>query len=124
MNRLLRATQRTVKTRLGSLVVRPKLVFVFGFFGTTIAVLVFLSWFHRDQVDEARSAQATLNQIAVLTREINNLTLTALQNQNLTPKADAEMREARHALAGSRVRRYGRAPSKILSCDVARVSRT
>lgn len=98
MNKLLRATQRTVKTRLGSLVVRPKLVFVFGFFATAIALLVALSWFHRDQVDEARSAQVTLNQIAVLTREINNLTLTALQKQNLTPKADAEMREARHAL--------------------------
>ena len=98
MNKLLRATQRTVKMRLGSLVVRPKLVFVFGFFATAIALLVALSWFHRDQVDEARSAQVTLNQIAVLTREINNLTLTALQKQNLTPKADAEMREARHAL--------------------------
>jgi diguanylate cyclase (GGDEF)-like protein/PAS domain S-box-containing protein len=78
--------------------VRPKLVFVFGFFATAIAVLVALSWFHRNQVDEARSAQVTLNQIAVLTREINNLTLTALQRQNLTPEADMEMREARHAL--------------------------
>ena len=77
---------------------RPKLVFVFGFFATAIAVLVALSWFHRNQVDEARSAQVTLNQIAVLTREINNLTLTALQRQNLTPEADMEMREARHAL--------------------------
>jgi hypothetical protein len=38
------------------------------------------------------------NQIAVLTREINNLTLTALQEQNLTPEAETEMLAARHSL--------------------------
>ena len=65
---------------------------------TTLAVLAALSWFHRNQVDEARSAQITLNQIAVLTREINNLTWTALQKQNLTPEAEIEMRAARQAL--------------------------
>jgi diguanylate cyclase (GGDEF)-like protein/PAS domain S-box-containing protein len=74
------------------------LVFVFGFLVTAIAVLAALSWFHRNQIDEARSAQVTLNQIAVLTREINNLTLTALRKQDLTPEADKEMLEARHAL--------------------------
>jgi len=74
------------------------LAFVFGFLAMAIAVLAALSWFHRNQVDEARSGQVILNQIAVLTREINNLTLTALQEQNLTPEADTEMREARHAL--------------------------
>jgi len=74
------------------------LAFVFGFLATAIAVLAALSWFHRNQVDEARSAQVILNQIAVLTREINNLTWTALQEQKLTPEADAEMREARRAL--------------------------
>ncbi len=89
---------RTFNPRLGSLVARPKLPVVFGFLVTAIAVLAALSWFHRNQIDEARSAQVTLNQIAVLTREINNLTLTALQKQNLTPEADKEMLEARHAL--------------------------
>jgi diguanylate cyclase (GGDEF)-like protein/PAS domain S-box-containing protein len=74
------------------------LAFVFGFLVTAIVVLAALSWFHRNQVDETRSAQVILNQIAVLTREINNLTLTALHEQNLTPEADAEMLEARHAL--------------------------
>jgi PAS domain S-box-containing protein len=79
-------------------VARPKLAFVFGFLATAIAVLAALSWFQRNQVDEARSGHAVLNQIAVLTREINNLTWTALQEQNLTPEADTEMQAARQAL--------------------------
>jgi diguanylate cyclase (GGDEF)-like protein/PAS domain S-box-containing protein len=74
------------------------LAFVFGFLATAIAILAALSWFQRNQVDEARSAQVVLNQIATLTRKINNLTLTALQNQNLTPEAETEMRAARQAL--------------------------
>lgn len=98
MVKIVRATQRTLNPRLGGLVARQKLAFVFGFLAMAIAVLAALSWFQRNQVDEARSAQVVLNQIAVLTREINNLTLTALQKQNLTPEADTEMREARHAL--------------------------
>ena len=98
MIKMVRATQRTLNPRLGSLVARPKLAYVFGFLATAIAVLAALSWFHRNQVDEARSAQITLNQIAVLTREINNITLATLQKQNLTPEADMEMRTARHAL--------------------------
>lgn len=57
-----------------------------------------LSWFQRNQVDEALSAQVILNQIAVVTREINTLTLTALRQQNLPPKAETEMRAARQAL--------------------------
>jgi diguanylate cyclase (GGDEF)-like protein/PAS domain S-box-containing protein len=79
-------------------VARPKLALVFGVLATAIAVLAALSWFQRIQIDEARSAQVILNQIAVLTREINNLTWTALQGQNLTPEADTEMRAARQAL--------------------------
>ena len=98
MIKMVRATLRTVNTRSGSLVARPKLPFVFGFLVTAIAVLAALSWSHRNQIDEARSAQVILNQIAVLTRDINNLTLAALQKQNLTPEADTEMLEARHAL--------------------------
>src|ERR1700674_3577311 len=98
MIKMVRATQRTLNTRLGSLVARPKLAFVFGVLATAIAVLAALSWFHRNQVGEARSAQVILNQIAVLTREINNLTLTALQEQNLTREAETEMRAARHSL--------------------------
>jgi diguanylate cyclase (GGDEF)-like protein/PAS domain S-box-containing protein len=98
MVKMVQATRRMLNPRLKSLVARPKLAFVLGFLATTIAVSAALSWFHRTQVDEARSAQVILNQIAVLTREINNLTLTALQEQNWTPEADAEMEEARHAL--------------------------
>jgi diguanylate cyclase (GGDEF)-like protein/PAS domain S-box-containing protein len=79
-------------------VARPKLAFVFGFLATAIAVLAALSWYQRNQVDEARSGHIVLNQIAVLTREINNLTWTALQEQNLTPEADTEMRAAKQAL--------------------------
>jgi diguanylate cyclase (GGDEF)-like protein/PAS domain S-box-containing protein len=98
MVKMVQATRRTLNPRLRSLVARPKLAFVFGFLATAIAVLVALSWFHRTQVDEARSAQVILNQIAALTREINNLTLTALQEQNWTSEADSEMREARHTV--------------------------
>jgi len=79
-------------------VARPKLALVFGVLATAIAVLAALSWFQRIQIDEVRSAQVILNQIAALTREINNLTWTALQGQNLTPEADTEMRAARQAL--------------------------
>ncbi len=77
---------------------RPKLALVFGVLATAIAFLAALSWFQRIQIDEVRSAQVILNQIAALTREINNLTWTALQGQNLTPEADTEMRAARQAL--------------------------
>ena len=98
MLKMVRTSQRTLNPRLGSLAARPKLPVVFGFLATAIAVLAALSWFHSNQVDEARSAQITLNRIAVLTREINNLTLATLQKQNLTPEADTAMRTARHAL--------------------------
>jgi diguanylate cyclase (GGDEF)-like protein/PAS domain S-box-containing protein len=95
---MVRAARRIFGPRWGSLVGRPKLGFVLGFLVSAIAVLTTLSWFQRNQVGEARSAQAALNQIAVLTREMNNLTLTALQTQNLTPEATAEMRAERQAL--------------------------
>jgi len=98
MIRTVRATLRTLNPLCGSLVSRSKLVFVFSFLVTAIAVLAALSWFHRNQVEEARSAKVTLHQIALLTRDINNLTLTALREQNLTPEADTKMRGARHAL--------------------------
>ena len=77
---------------------RPRVASVFGVLATAIALLAALSWFQRGQVDDARSAQVILNQIAILTREINNLTWTALHNQNLTPEAEIEMRAARQAL--------------------------
>jgi len=98
MIKMARSTRRTLNPRDGRLLARPKLAFVFGFLATAIVVLVALSSFQRNQVDEARSTQVTLDQIAVRTREINNLTWTALQEQNLTPKTDAEMRAARQAL--------------------------
>lgn len=98
MNKMLQDTERMLYRRLRSLLARPKLAIVFGFLTTAIAVLLVLTWYHRNQVDEARSSQAVLYQIAVLTREINNLTLVALQKQNLTPEADRAMLAARHAL--------------------------
>ena len=66
---------------------RPKVPSVFGVLATAIAVLAALSWFQRGQIDDARSAQVDLNQIAVLTRQINNLTWTALQKQNLSSES-------------------------------------
>jgi diguanylate cyclase (GGDEF)-like protein/PAS domain S-box-containing protein len=98
MNKFVQDVRRTLDLRCGNLVTRPKLTFVFSFLATAIVGLVALSWFQRNQVDEARSAQVTLNQIAVVTREINNLTLTALQDQRLTSEAEIKMRTARHSL--------------------------
>lgn len=98
MIKKVRAAFRTLHPVCGNLVARPKLALVFGFLVAGIAVLASLSWFHRNQVDEARSAQIVLNRIAVLTREINNLTLTALQEQNMDSATDTQLREARHVL--------------------------
>ena len=98
MIKMVQATRRTLNPRFGSLVGRSKLAFVFGFLATAIVFLAVFSWFQRNQFDDARSAEVNLNQIATLTREINNLTWTALQEQNLTPEADAGMRAARQAL--------------------------
>jgi diguanylate cyclase (GGDEF)-like protein/PAS domain S-box-containing protein len=99
MIKMVRATQRILNSRCGSLVGRPKLAFVFGFLATTIAVLAVLSWFQINQVGEARSAQVILKQIVVLTRKINTLTLTALQEQSLTPETETEMQVTRQALS-------------------------
>ena len=98
MIKMVQSTRRILNLRCGSLVARPKLALVFGVLATAIAVLAALSWFQKTQIDEARSAQVILNQIGVLTREINNLTWTALQQHNLTPGAEIEMRAARQAL--------------------------
>ena len=98
MMEMVRDMQRTLNPRLGNLVARPRWALVFGSLATAIAILVALSSFHGTQVGEARSAQVILNQISVRTREINNLTWTALQKQSLPPEADTEMRAARKAL--------------------------
>ena len=98
MIKMVRPTRRILDLRCGNLVARPRLTLVFGVLATAIAVLAALSWFQRIQINETHSAQVILDQIAILTREINNLTWTALQEQNLTPEADTEMRAARQAL--------------------------
>jgi diguanylate cyclase (GGDEF)-like protein/PAS domain S-box-containing protein len=92
------ATRKIFNPLYRTIAGREKLAFVFGFLAAAIAVLAGLSWFQKIEVDETRSGQLILNQIAVLTRQINNLTLTVLNQQNLTPAADTEMRAARHAL--------------------------
>ena len=88
----------TLTSQRGTLVARPKLALVLGFLATAITVLAALSWFHRNQVSEARSAQVILDQIAVLSRNINTLTFTALQEKNLNPVAEAKVRTARQEL--------------------------
>jgi diguanylate cyclase (GGDEF)-like protein/PAS domain S-box-containing protein len=98
MINMVRVTGTFLESRCVRLAARPKLAFVFGFLATAIAVLVALSWFQRNQVGEARSAEVILNQIAGLTRKINNLTLTALREQNLAPEAEKEILAARQAL--------------------------
>jgi len=97
--KMARATRKIFNPRYGSPIVRQKLAFVLGFLLTGIATVIALTCFRKSQADEAHSTQVTLNQIAVLTREINTLTWTALQEQQLTPEADSEMRGARTALA-------------------------
>ena len=92
------ATKRILNSRLGGLVARSGLTRVFCLLATAIAVLATLSWCHRRQADEAYANQLTLNQISVLTREINSLKLTALQRQDLTPAAEDERRSARRTL--------------------------
>src|SRR5580765_4184291 len=98
MIKMVRPTRETLKLHCGSLVARPSLTVVFSVLAITIVVLATLSWFQRIQIEESRSAQVILNQIAMVTREINNLTWTALHQQDLTPEADSEMRAARQAL--------------------------
>jgi diguanylate cyclase (GGDEF)-like protein/PAS domain S-box-containing protein len=101
MIKRIRATLRTFTPRRGSLEAPSLLAVVFAVLATAIVVLAALSWFHRDQADEARSSQVILNQIAVITREINNLTLKALQEQDLPPGSETEMQAARRALPGA-----------------------
>jgi diguanylate cyclase (GGDEF)-like protein/PAS domain S-box-containing protein len=98
MIKMVQAAQKTFNSRCEDLVSRPKLTLVFGFFAMAIVALASLSWFQGNQAEEARSTQGTLNQVAVLAREINNLTWTALQQRNLTTEAETEMRAARQKL--------------------------
>src|SRR3954451_13261314 len=98
MIKVIETTWRPLSTRYGTLVVRPKIASLFGCVGTAIVALVVLSSYHRHQVDEARSAQVILNQIAVCTRDINTLTWKVLQAQNLSRESDIEMQAARKAL--------------------------
>jgi diguanylate cyclase (GGDEF)-like protein/PAS domain S-box-containing protein len=93
-----RATRKIFNPRSGGPIAHQKLAFVLGFLLTGIAAVIVLACFHRSQAEEARSTQITLNQIAVITREINTLTWSALQEQRLTLEADSEMRAARRAL--------------------------
>ncbi len=97
MIKMLRPTRETLNLQR-SLVARPNWTVVFSVLAIATVVLATLSWFQRIQIEESRSAQVILNQIATVTREINNLTWTALHQQDLTPEADSEMRAARKAL--------------------------
>jgi diguanylate cyclase (GGDEF)-like protein/PAS domain S-box-containing protein len=83
---------------LEKLFARRKLALVSGLLATAITVLTSLSWFHRHQAEDARSGQAILTQIAVLTREINSLSFTALQRRSLSLEAADEIRTARQQL--------------------------
>jgi diguanylate cyclase (GGDEF)-like protein/PAS domain S-box-containing protein len=98
MNKMTLAKERILSSRWGTLAQRPRLLPVFGFVGAAIAILGTLSWIQRNQVDEAYANQVTLNQISALTRQLNNLTLTALQRQGMAPDQETEMRSARQTL--------------------------
>ena len=96
MIKMLRPTRETLNLQR-SLVARPNWTVVFSVLAIRILlVLAILSWFQRIQIEESRSAQVILNQIATVTREINNFTWDcSLHQQDLTPEADSEMRAAR-----------------------------
>jgi diguanylate cyclase (GGDEF)-like protein/PAS domain S-box-containing protein len=100
----------------------PKLAFVFIFLALTIAGLITVYDRHRNQVDEARSGQLILNEIAVHTRSINNITWTALQQQELTPEADNKIRTARKeltaAVLAAHIRTYHTAASEEVWQDL------
>ena len=98
MIKMARASWRAIKRRFRRVVAHSKMAFVFSLLATAIAISAAFSWFQTNQVDEARSAQVLLNQVSVLTREINHLTWRALQEQNLTSEADREIQAAREAL--------------------------
>jgi len=98
MTTILRAAERTLQSLFERLLARQKLAFVAGVLGAGIAILASLSWFHRHQVEEARSGEAILKHIAVLSRQINSLTFTSLQERTLSPEATREIRSARQEL--------------------------
>ena len=98
MTKIVQNTRRILNPLFGSVLARPKLTLASGLLAAAITLLATLSWFHSNQVAEAHSAQIVLKRIAVLTRELNKLTLTALQKQRLTSEEDAEIRLAKHAL--------------------------
>src|SRR5262252_313603 len=91
-------TDRILNSRLGTLVARLRLGRLLGILATSIFVLAGLSWYQRNQVDEAYSNQIILNQILILTRQMHSLKLGALQKQSLPPAAESERRSARRAL--------------------------
>jgi len=98
MIKIVRATERILNPLFGSTLARPKLALLPGFLATLITVLATLSWFHHNQADAARSAQVVLRRLGTLTREINNLTLTTIQKQQLVSDADEQMRASRRVL--------------------------
>lgn len=98
MSDIVRDTTKSLPRRLASFLARGRPTFASGFLAGAFIVLAVLSWYHRNQFDDARAGQAALTQVANLTREINYLTLVALQKGHLSPEADAAMLEARHAL--------------------------
>ncbi len=98
MTEIVRNAKEALHRELGSFLSRRNPALLSGSLACALIVLAALFWYHRGQVDEARAAQAALTQVADLTREINNLTLVALQKGTLSPQADSAMLEARHAL--------------------------
>ena len=93
------ATRRSVTPLLRNLFVRPKWALVSGLLAMTISVLTCFSWFHTRQAGEAIAGEVILRQIAALTRQINTLTMTALQEGSLSPEAEQEIRAARRSLS-------------------------
>ncbi len=116
------ATRKIFNPRYGSPIMRQKLALVLGFLATGIVAVIVLACLHKSQADEARSTQTTLNQIAVITREINTLTWSALQEQRLTLEADSEMRAAKKGTPQGSL--GGTSPRRPPFCPRAPLART
>jgi diguanylate cyclase (GGDEF)-like protein/PAS domain S-box-containing protein len=98
MIKMVQATLRDLKSRFRGEVAHPKMAFVFVLLAIAIVVSAALSWFQSNQLDEARSVETHLRQVAVLTREINHLTWIVLQKRNISSAEDSEIRAAMREL--------------------------
>src|ERR1022692_1109884 len=78
---------------------RSRSFFVVAFFATAAAIIALASSYsHRRAVAQTRVAQFTLNKIATRAQDVNNLGWLAIQERDVTPESDGEVRAAKREL--------------------------